>query len=78
MGEGALGSGSILPSMTYLKDRLTSRISSTAKYASVGIPVSPRPPCARTSTITITGREEKRLKSSVISRSDDRRRGPVW
>ena len=50
----------------------TSLISSTPKYASVGMPTV----CGRTSTITITGREIKRLKRSLISWSDARSFGP--
>ena len=41
----------------------TSLISSTAKYASVGIPIT----CGRTSTITMTGLAMNRLNRSLIS-----------
>ena len=50
----------------------TSLISSTAKYASVGMPTV----CGRKSNITITGREMNRLKQSLISWSDARSFGP--
>lgn len=54
------------------RDTRTSLISSTAKYASVGIPSC----SGRTSTITITGRGMYRLKRSLISWSDARSLGP--
>ena len=81
--EGFTGFGSILDKRTDLRactvyegnDRraLTSLISSTAKYASVGIPTV----CGRTSTMTITGRAINRLKRSLISWSEARSLGPV-
>ena len=49
-------------------------ISSTAKYASVGMPTV----CGRTSTMTMTGRAMNLRKRSLISRSDARSLGPVW
>jgi hypothetical protein len=52
----------------------TSLISSTAKYASVGMPTV----CGLTSTMTITGRAMYRLNNSLISKSDARSFGPVW
>jgi hypothetical protein len=53
---------------------LTSLISSTAKYASVGIPSC----SGRTSTMTMTGRWMYRLNRSLISWSDARSFGPEW
>lgn len=54
--------------------RLTSLISSTAKYASVGMPTV----FGRTSTMTMTGRAIYLLRRSLISWSDARSFGPVW
>ena len=57
-----------------MEGRRTSLISSTAKYASVGMPTV----CGRTSTITMTGRAMNFFSRSLISWSDARSFGPVW